>query len=63
MVRSYLCDNSSNPVWLTAACNMGTVGMLLRWISPDLVAKQVNYHRILGCVAIINKKENHGHEE
>ncbi|TMS06801.1 ATP-binding cassette sub-family A member 12 [Larimichthys crocea] len=40
MVRSYLCDNSSNPVWLTAACKTGTVGMLLRWISPDLVAKQ-----------------------
>ncbi|TKS67339.1 ATP-binding cassette sub-family A member 12 [Collichthys lucidus] len=40
MVRSYLCDNSSNPMWLTAACNTGTVSMLLRWISPDLVAKQ-----------------------
>ncbi|KAG8000730.1 ATP-binding cassette sub-family A member 12, partial [Nibea albiflora] len=40
MVRSCLCDNSSNPMWLTAACNTGTVGMILRWVSPDLVAKQ-----------------------
>ncbi|XP_071316090.1 ATP-binding cassette sub-family A member 13 [Trachinotus anak] len=40
MVRSYLCDNSSNPIWLTAACSTGTVDMLLGWISPDKVAKQ-----------------------
>uniref|UniRef100_A0A8D3AAC7 ATP binding cassette subfamily A member 12 n=1 Tax=Scophthalmus maximus TaxID=52904 RepID=A0A8D3AAC7_SCOMX len=40
MVRSYLCDNSTNPIWLKAACSTGTVDMLLRWISPDKVAKQ-----------------------
>ncbi|XP_070770245.1 uncharacterized protein abca12 [Enoplosus armatus] len=40
MVRLYLCDNSSSPVWLTAACSTGTVDMLLGWISPDKVAKQ-----------------------
>ncbi|XP_071381008.1 uncharacterized protein abca12 [Centroberyx affinis] len=39
-VRSYLCDNSSNPMWLTVACGTGTVDMLLGWISPDKVAKQ-----------------------
>ncbi|XP_060944020.1 uncharacterized protein abca12 [Limanda limanda] len=41
MVSSYLCDNGSNPIWLTAACSTGTVNMLLRRISPDKVAKQV----------------------
>ncbi|XP_053295252.1 uncharacterized protein abca12 isoform X4 [Pleuronectes platessa] len=41
MVASYLCDNGSNPIWLTAACSTGTVDMLLRRISPDKVAKQV----------------------
>ncbi|KAM4558332.1 uncharacterized protein abca12 [Odontesthes bonariensis] len=40
MVHSYLCDNSSNPMWLTAACSTGTVNLLLGWISPDKVAKQ-----------------------
>ncbi|XP_050926506.1 LOW QUALITY PROTEIN: glucosylceramide transporter ABCA12 [Lates calcarifer] len=40
MVHSYLCDNSSNPLWLTAACSTGTVDLLLSWISPDKVAKQ-----------------------
>ncbi|XP_035533108.1 ATP-binding cassette sub-family A member 12 [Morone saxatilis] len=40
MVRSYLCDNSSKPMWLTAACNTGTVDMLLGWICPDKLAKQ-----------------------
>ncbi|XP_040004739.1 ATP-binding cassette sub-family A member 12 [Xiphias gladius] len=40
MVRFYLCDNSSNPLWLSAACSTGTVDMLLGWISPDKVAKQ-----------------------
>ncbi|KAM7380664.1 hypothetical protein PAMP_003942 [Pampus punctatissimus] len=32
MVYSYLCENSSNPLWLTAACTTGTVDMLLGWI-------------------------------
>ncbi|XP_033990287.1 uncharacterized protein abca12 isoform X2 [Trematomus bernacchii] len=40
MASSYLCDNSSNPMWLTAACRTGTVDMLLGWISPDKLAKQ-----------------------
>ncbi|XP_051259483.1 uncharacterized protein abca12 isoform X6 [Dicentrarchus labrax] len=40
MVRSYLCDNSSKLMWLTAACNTGTVDMLLGWICPDKLAKQ-----------------------
>uniref|UniRef100_A0A665XAY9 ATP-binding cassette, sub-family A (ABC1), member 12 n=1 Tax=Echeneis naucrates TaxID=173247 RepID=A0A665XAY9_ECHNA len=39
-VHSYLCDNSSNPIWLTAACSTGTVHMLLGWISPQKVANQ-----------------------
>ncbi|KAG7503728.1 ATP-binding cassette sub-family A member 12 [Solea senegalensis] len=41
MVHSYLCDNSSNPFWLSAACSTGTVDMLLGWISPEKVAKQI----------------------
>ncbi|XP_031714357.1 ATP-binding cassette sub-family A member 12 [Anarrhichthys ocellatus] len=40
MVHLHLCGNSSKPLWLTAACSTGTVGMLLGWISPDKVAKQ-----------------------
>ncbi|XP_070694461.1 uncharacterized protein abca12 [Pempheris klunzingeri] len=40
MVHSYLCGNSSNPMWLTAACSTGAVDMLLGWISPDMLAKQ-----------------------
>ncbi|KAK5890557.1 hypothetical protein CesoFtcFv8_014071 [Champsocephalus esox] len=40
MASSCLCDNSSNPMWLTAACRTGTVDMLLGWISPDKLAKQ-----------------------
>uniref|UniRef100_A0A7N6BK81 ABC transporter domain-containing protein n=1 Tax=Anabas testudineus TaxID=64144 RepID=A0A7N6BK81_ANATE len=41
IVHSYLCDNSSNSILLTAACTTGTTSMLLDWISPDMVAKQV----------------------
>uniref|UniRef100_A0A3Q1F1V9 ATP-binding cassette, sub-family A (ABC1), member 12 n=1 Tax=Acanthochromis polyacanthus TaxID=80966 RepID=A0A3Q1F1V9_9TELE len=41
MVRSYLCDNTSHSMWLAAGCSSGTVDMLLNWISPDKVAKQV----------------------
>ncbi|XP_073329250.1 uncharacterized protein abca12 [Pagrus major] len=40
MVRSHMCDNSSKPLWLTAACSTGTLDMVLGWISPELVAKQ-----------------------
>ncbi|XP_028991900.1 uncharacterized protein abca12 [Betta splendens] len=40
IVHSYLCDNSSSSLLLTAACATGTVNMVLSWISPDLVAKQ-----------------------
>ncbi|MED6277620.1 hypothetical protein CHARACLAT_015367, partial [Characodon lateralis] len=41
MVSSYLCGNSNNTMWLTAACSTGTVDMLLGWICPDKVAKEV----------------------
>ncbi|KAL7385149.1 hypothetical protein ABVT39_016568 [Epinephelus coioides] len=41
MVLMYVCENSSNPLWLTAACSTGAVDMLLGWISPGEVAKQV----------------------
>uniref|UniRef100_A0A671U5T1 ATP binding cassette subfamily A member 12 n=1 Tax=Sparus aurata TaxID=8175 RepID=A0A671U5T1_SPAAU len=40
MVRGHMCDNSSRPLWLTAACSTGTLDMVLGWISPDLVAKK-----------------------
>ncbi|KAF7662181.1 hypothetical protein LDENG_00244240 [Lucifuga dentata] len=40
MVHFYICNNSGNPVWLTAACTTGAVDMFLGWISPDKVAKQ-----------------------
>ncbi|XP_036965803.1 ATP-binding cassette sub-family A member 12 isoform X3 [Acanthopagrus latus] len=40
MVRGHMCDNSSKPLWLTAACSTGTLDMVLGWISPDLVARQ-----------------------
>ncbi|XP_032384919.1 ATP-binding cassette sub-family A member 12 isoform X2 [Etheostoma spectabile] len=40
MVHLYLCNKSSNQLWLKAACGTGTVDMLLGWISPDKVAKQ-----------------------
>ncbi|KAM9710193.1 uncharacterized protein abca12 isoform 2-T2 [Menidia menidia] len=40
MVRSYLCDNSSESMSLTVACSTGIVDLLLGWISPDKVAKQ-----------------------
>uniref|UniRef100_A0A3Q2QFZ9 ATP binding cassette subfamily A member 12 n=1 Tax=Fundulus heteroclitus TaxID=8078 RepID=A0A3Q2QFZ9_FUNHE len=41
MVRSQLCGNSNNTMWLTAACSTGTVDMLLSWICPDKVAAEV----------------------
>uniref|UniRef100_A0A0S7EWI0 ABCAC n=4 Tax=Poeciliopsis prolifica TaxID=188132 RepID=A0A0S7EWI0_9TELE len=41
MVRSHLCFNSNNTMWLTAACSTGTLDMVLSWISPDKVAKEV----------------------
>ncbi|XP_042350102.1 glucosylceramide transporter ABCA12 [Plectropomus leopardus] len=41
MVHMYVCNKSSNPLWLTAACSTGTVDMLLGWIDPEEVAKQV----------------------
>ncbi|XP_061579710.1 glucosylceramide transporter ABCA12 [Cololabis saira] len=40
MVRSYLCGNTSEQLWLATACSTGAVDMLLGWISPDKVAKQ-----------------------
>lgn len=53
MVHSYLCDNSSNPLWLSAACATGTVDMLLHWISPEKVAQQVGCND--GNVFIVNR--------
>ncbi|XP_032422830.1 ATP-binding cassette sub-family A member 12 [Xiphophorus hellerii] len=41
MVRSHLCFNSNNTMWITAACSTGTLDMLLSWICPDKVAKEV----------------------
>lgn len=41
MVRRYLCDNNSNPMWTAGMCHTGLVDTLLDWISPELVAKQV----------------------
>nr|XP_046260291.1 glucosylceramide transporter ABCA12 [Scatophagus argus] len=41
MVHRYLCGNNSNPMWLQGACSTGIMDMLLGWISPELVAKQV----------------------
>ncbi|XP_074551452.1 uncharacterized protein LOC141808677 [Halichoeres trimaculatus] len=40
MVLMYLCNNTNNPMWLSAACTTKTVDMLLDWISPDKVAQQ-----------------------
>uniref|UniRef100_A0A7N9AV98 ATP-binding cassette, sub-family A (ABC1), member 12 n=1 Tax=Mastacembelus armatus TaxID=205130 RepID=A0A7N9AV98_9TELE len=39
-VLSYLCNGSNNSVLLAAACPTGIMDMVLRWISPDKVAKQ-----------------------
>uniref|UniRef100_A0A8C7XP47 ATP-binding cassette, sub-family A (ABC1), member 12 n=1 Tax=Oryzias sinensis TaxID=183150 RepID=A0A8C7XP47_9TELE len=44
VVHFYLCGNSSNPMWLAAACSTGTVDMLLSWICPEKVAKQVRWY-------------------
>ncbi|CAN9497876.1 unnamed protein product [Ophioblennius macclurei] len=41
MVESYLCENSSNSIWLTAACRTGTVNMLMSMVNPDKVARKV----------------------
>ncbi|KAM6978364.1 uncharacterized protein abca12 [Tautogolabrus adspersus] len=41
MLHMYVCNNSANPLWLTAACSTGTVHMLLGWIDSDKAAKQV----------------------
>lgn len=48
MVRGYLCDYSSSSsgsssMLLTAACSAGIVDTLLDWISPELLAKQVDW--------------------
>lgn len=44
MVRRYLCDNSSNPLLLQGVCSTGLMDMLIGWISPELVAKQVSWN-------------------
>lgn len=54
MVQSYLCDNSSESLLLTAACSTGTVNMLLDWISPDMVAQQVGSNPTESSAAIRN---------
>lgn len=56
MVRGHMCDNSSKPLWLTAACSTGTLDMVLGWISPDLVARQVSWNDM--NVVIINRRES-----
>uniref|UniRef100_A0A3Q3JQ42 ABC transporter domain-containing protein n=1 Tax=Monopterus albus TaxID=43700 RepID=A0A3Q3JQ42_MONAL len=40
MARSYVCNNGSNSVFVTAACSTGTMDILLSWISPYKVATQ-----------------------
>ncbi|XP_057709211.1 glucosylceramide transporter ABCA12-like isoform X1 [Corythoichthys intestinalis] len=39
-LQSYICDSSSNPLWLTTLCYTGTVTVLLDKISPNKVAQQ-----------------------
>ncbi|CAI5656359.1 unnamed protein product [Oreochromis niloticus] len=41
LVRSYLCDNSSNILWSATACSSGIVDKVLSVISTEKVAKQV----------------------
>ncbi|XP_061143427.1 glucosylceramide transporter ABCA12 [Syngnathus typhle] len=40
ILEDYICDNSSNPLWLTAMCMSGAVDMILDYISPGKVAQQ-----------------------
>lgn len=58
MVRWYLCDynsnSSSSSMLLTAACSAGIVDTLLDWISPELLAKQVDWNAV-NVVININK--------
>lgn len=54
MVRRYLCDNSSNPMWLKGVCSTGLMDTLLDWISPERVAKQVDWNAM--NVVITNNK-------
>lgn len=65
MVRSYLCDNSNNSVLLITACSTGTVDMILGWISPDKVAKQVgkNDMNVIINNRITDITESHSHQE
>lgn len=46
MVRRYMCENSSNSLLLMGACNTGVLDMLLGWVSPELVAKQVGWNAV-----------------
>ncbi|XP_041662328.1 ATP-binding cassette sub-family A member 12 [Cheilinus undulatus] len=39
-LNRYVCNNSNNPLWLTAACSTGTVRMLFDWVDSDKAAKQ-----------------------
>lgn len=56
MVRGYLCDynSSSSSMLLTAACSVGIVDTLLDWISPELLAKQVDWNDV-NVVISVNK--------
>ncbi|XP_061698205.1 uncharacterized protein LOC133512506 [Syngnathoides biaculeatus] len=40
LLYSYICDNSSNPLWLTTMCITGTLDTLLGSVSPDKVVQQ-----------------------
>ncbi|XP_077392009.1 uncharacterized protein abca12 isoform X2 [Festucalex cinctus] len=39
-LQSYICDNSSNPVWLSTMCMTGALDVILDAISPNKVAQQ-----------------------
>ncbi|XP_077435659.1 uncharacterized protein abca12 [Vanacampus margaritifer] len=39
-LQSYICDNSSNPLWLSTICMTGALDVILNTISPNKVAQQ-----------------------
>ncbi|XP_061548446.1 glucosylceramide transporter ABCA12 [Phycodurus eques] len=41
ILHSYICDNSSNPFWLTTMCITGTLDTILGRVLPDKVVQQV----------------------
>lgn len=54
MVRGHLCNHNSSGVLLTMACSTGMVDTMLDWISPELLAKQVDWNAV-NVVMSINK--------